>query len=142
MSPSGGPHIPQQDRIVEPATCLGCGCACDDIRVRVNGQRILDTTNTCPLGAAWFGDGTLPAAIRLGDRPAALDEALTATAAMLQSAREPLIYLAPELSCEAQREATGLADQVRAVLDTISSATVLPSILAAQERGTYHGDAR
>jgi formylmethanofuran dehydrogenase subunit B len=135
MSPSGGPQIPQQDRIVEPATCLGCGCACDDIRVRANGQRILETTNACALGATWFGDGTIATTIRVGSRNAALDEALTAIAALLTSAREPLVYLAPEISCEAQREATALADRMRAVLDTISSATVLPSILAAQERG-------
>jgi formylmethanofuran dehydrogenase subunit B len=135
MSPPGSPQFPQHDRIVEPATCLGCGCACDDIRVRVNGERILETINTCALGAGWFGDGSMPTATRVGERDAALDEALTAIAAMLTSAREPLIYLAPELSCEAQRQATALADQTHAVLDTISSATVLPSILAAQERG-------
>ena len=135
MSRSGGPQIPQLDRIVEHATCLGCGCACDDIRVRVNGDLILETTSTCALGATWFGDGRVPTAIRIGSRSGALDEALTATVSLLQSAREPLIYLAPELSCEAQREATGLADRVHGVLDTISSATVLPSILAAQERG-------
>jgi formylmethanofuran dehydrogenase subunit B len=54
---------------------------------------------------------------------------------MLDASRWPLIYLAPELSCEAQREAIALADWTHGAVDTISSATVLGSILAAQERG-------
>jgi formylmethanofuran dehydrogenase subunit B len=54
---------------------------------------------------------------------------------MLSKAASPLIYLAPEVSCEAQREAVALADLLRASLDTISSDTILPSLLAAQERG-------
>jgi len=45
------------DRTVANVTCLGCGCACDDITVVVKQGRIAETRNACALGAAWFGDG-------------------------------------------------------------------------------------
>src|SRR5207247_5652488 len=49
------------DRTVANATCLGCGCTCDDITVVVRKDHIAEARNACALGAAWFGDGGLPA---------------------------------------------------------------------------------
>src|SRR5436190_15140987 len=108
MSPAGDQQTPHE-RLVEHVTCLGCGCACDDIAVRTSNDRITGLANACELGARWFGDGTMPAAIRVDGRDAALDEALTAIAETLRQARQPLVYLAPDISCEAQREAIALA---------------------------------
>jgi formylmethanofuran dehydrogenase subunit B len=68
-------------------------------------------------------------------RDVAIDVALDEAARLLSAARRPLIYLAPDLTCEAQREAIALADVLRADLDSVTSATALPSIIAAQERG-------
>lgn len=121
--------------LVSHVTCLGCGCACDDIGIVVAEGRIVEARHACALGAAWFGDGRVPGAARVDgvDRP--VDEALAAGAALLADVRRPLVYLAPGLSCEAQREAVALADRLHAVVDSVSSATVSPSILAAQERG-------
>jgi formylmethanofuran dehydrogenase subunit B len=134
MSLAGGPQ-PQSEQLVEHATCLGCGCTCDDIGVRLEAGRIVETRNACALGARWFGDGSLPTAIRVNGQDAALADALAAIAGALNAAHQPLVYLAPELSCEAQREAIALADRIRGAVDTISSATALAWILAAQERG-------
>src|SRR3954471_8409548 len=119
MTPAGGQ---QQEGLVEHVTCLGCGCACDDIGVQVSAGRIVAATNACELGATWFGDGTAPSTIRVGGRESSLDAAVTAIATMLDASRRPLIYLAPELSCEAQGEAIALADRVQGAVDTISSA--------------------
>lgn len=47
-----------------------------------------------------------------------------------------MVYLAPDLSCEAQRAGVALADSLRGVLDSVTSATTLGGVLAAQERGT------
>ena len=134
MCPAGGPQTHQEQR-VEHVTCLGCGCACDDISVRVQSARIVEAANACPLGREWFGDGAVPATIGVDGAAKPLEHALAAIGAMLTAAASPLVYLAPELSCEAQREAVALADLLRASLDTVSSDTVLPSLLAAQERG-------
>ena len=117
------------------ATCLGCGCACDDIDVVVEANRIVEARNACPLGVSWFGDGVVPMRSRVGGRDVALAEALDAAASLLAGSARPLVYVAPDLSCEAQREAVGLADLLRATLDSVTSSTAIMSLLAAQERG-------
>ena len=121
-------------RIEENATCLGCGCACDDIAVVIEGGRITDARNACALGLRWFGDGSLPGAV-LGGRSAAIEDALGEIATMLRSARAPLVYLAPDLTSEAQRAAIAVADQLRAFVDSATSSTASEGILAAQRRG-------
>jgi len=121
-------------RIEENATCLGCGCACDDIAVVIDGGRITEARNACALGVRWFGDGSLPGAV-LGGRTAAIEDALGEIATMLRAARAPLVYLAPDLTSEAQRAAIAVADQLRAFLDSFTSSTAGEGILAAQRRG-------
>ena len=37
------------DRTVANVTCLGCGCACDDITVVVKQDRITEARNACAL---------------------------------------------------------------------------------------------
>ena len=58
------------DRTVANATCLGCGCTCDDITVVVKRDHIAEAGNACALGAAWFGDGSVPAETRVNGRAA------------------------------------------------------------------------
>ena len=120
---------------LDHVTCLGCGCACDDIAVRVQDGRIVEARQACELGVAWFGDGRVPARAMVDGRDISRDDALDAVANRLAAAARPLVYLAPDLSCEAQREGVALADWLRAALDSVTSATALGSILAAQERG-------
>ncbi|MEO8881679.1 MAG: hypothetical protein ABI446_14895 [Gemmatimonadaceae bacterium] len=121
-------------RIEENAVCLGCGCACDDITVVVDGGRITEARNACVLGARWFGDGVVPGTIA-GGRSTAIEDVLGEIATALRSARAPLVYLAPDLTTEAQRAAIAVADQLRAFVDSTTSATASEGILAAQRRG-------
>ena len=123
------------DRIERHVTCLGCGCACDDIDVSIRQGRIVDTGRACGLGAAWFGDGSTAAGALIDGREASLDAALASAAELLRQARHPLVYLAPGLSCEAQRLACALADLCHGALDNVSSSTVFHSVLASQEIG-------
>src|SRR3954468_15746152 len=99
MSLSGGQPAPPEN-LVEHATCLGCGCTCDDIAIRIDAGRIVEATHACELGVRWFGDGTVPAIIRVNGRETALADALAAIVETLAPARQPLVYLAPEISCE------------------------------------------
>jgi formylmethanofuran dehydrogenase subunit B len=121
-------------RTVENAVCLGCGCACDDIAVVVDGGRIVEARNACPLGLRWFGDGSLPSAV-LGGRTTAIEDVIGEIAGALRAARAPLVYLAPDLTSEAQRAAVAIADQLHAFVDGVTSATASAGILAAQRRG-------
>ena len=123
------------DRIERHVTCLGCGCACDDIDISIQQGHIVDVGRACSLGSAWFGDGSVPGRSQVEGRDAEPEAALASLAQLLQRAKQPLIFLAPGTSCEAQRLAVGLADLCRARLDNVSSFTVLQSILASQEIG-------
>ncbi len=123
------------DRVLEHATCLGCGCACDDIAVVVRRNRIVATRQACALGVAWFGDGAVPQEIRSGGRKRSLAAALADAAKILRDARRPLVYLTADLTCETQREAVAIADRLGALLDSPASDTAASAILAAQRRG-------
>jgi formylmethanofuran dehydrogenase subunit B len=119
---------------VEHVTCLGCGCACDDIALVVKGGRIAETTNACPLGVAWFADGTVPTATRVNGQPGTLDEALGVAATLLTGAKRLLVYLAGDISCETQRAAVAIGDRLHAAVDSLA-ATGAAGVLAAQRRG-------
>jgi formylmethanofuran dehydrogenase subunit B len=117
------------------ATCLGCGCVCDDIELDIEGNRIADARNACSLGAQWFGDGNVSAHVLVRGTDVPVDEALRTAVDVLRRASRPLVFLAPDISCETQRAAIGLADVLRADIDSVTSATTRASILAAQEAG-------
>ena len=123
-------------RTVRSVTCLGCGCACDDIEVVIDGERIADTRQTCELGAAWFAQAPLPDTCYVTGRAVSTSAALDAVAILLKESGRPLIYLSPELSCDAQREAVALADALGAAIDSISSSpAALAGLVAGQEEG-------
>src|SRR5579862_2806950 len=113
-------------------TCLGCGLACDDIAVTVRDGRIVEAVNACELGVRWFSQDKVPTLAMIRGEGVTLPTALAEAALVLKSAKRPLVYLAPELSTNAQREACALADILGARLDTVTPATL---VLAIQERG-------
>jgi formylmethanofuran dehydrogenase subunit B len=121
--------------IVEDVVCLGCGCTCDDISLVLAGERIVEARRACVLGAAWFGDGQAPARASIRGRECPQEEALAEIGRVLHGARAPLIYLAPDITCEVQREGVALADLLHGALDVASSEGALASVLAAQTRG-------
>jgi formylmethanofuran dehydrogenase subunit B len=121
---------------IEHVTCLGCGCCCDDITVTVAEGRIVDAIPVCPLGRAWFGDGTIPSEVLLGGQPAPLDDAVAEAASVLiGAAGRCLFYLAPDVSSQAQRLTLAIADYLRGTVDSATSETAASGLLAAQRRG-------
>jgi formylmethanofuran dehydrogenase subunit B len=110
---------------VADATCMGCGCVCDDIEVTADGL-----VRTCPLGDAWFAErsGDRPPVARVGGRAVSVDEAAEAAAAILREARAPLVYGLGQTSCEAQRRAVALAEAVGAVIDAGAATTAYAAI--------------
>ena len=120
--------------VVDNVTCLGCGCACDDIVVTVRDSQIVEARNACTLGARWFGNGQAPTRCVVDGSDVEFPEAVLAAAKTLMGATRPLVYLAPDISCEAQREAAAVADLLRSRLDSVTSATSA-FVLVGQERG-------
>lgn len=121
---------------VEHVTCLGCGCGCDDITVTLRDGRILDATPPCPIGRAWFGDGSAPWEVLAAGKPVGLQDALNDAAALLtKSRRRLLVHLAPDITSQAQRAAVALADSLGAAVDSSTSDAAAGGLLAAQRRG-------
>ena len=107
-------------KTVTPVVCLGCGCACDDISLTVKKDRISAAERACAVGRVWFGDGQVPARIRVRGSDVSL-QAATARVVELLRAGPALVYIAPGLSTEAQRVAVALAESAGARLDSITS---------------------
>jgi len=101
----------------------------------VRGDRIVEARNACALGVNWFGDGSVPSRARVAGRDVPIEDALEAAARLIARSARPLIYLAPDISCDVQREAVAMADALRAALDSVTSATTSASLLAAQQHG-------
>jgi len=116
-------------------TCLGCGCGCDDLTVRVQDGRIVELSPPCPVAQQWFGDGTVPGEIQVDGRPASVEQAIEAAAALLGVARTPAVLIAPDLTTQAQRVAIAVADLLRAEVDGATSDPAAAGILVAQRRG-------
>lgn len=124
-------------RIVENATCTFCGCVCDDMVLKVEGDRIVEAKNACVLGKAWFLNHHIeerPVALVDG-RPAGLDEAIERASRILVEARYPVVYGLSDTTCEAQRIAVAIADRIGACVDTTTSVCHGPSGMAFQGVG-------
>lgn len=121
---------------MEHVTCLGCGCGCDDVTVTVREGRIVETSPACPIGRAWFGDGSVPWEVLRAGASAEMDAALTDAASVLvESQGRVLVYLGSDLTSQAQRAAVALADLLRGTVDSATSETAAAGLLAAQRRG-------
>ena len=97
-------------------------------------DRITRAANACAMGLAWYGDGRIPGRAVVRGAPATVDTAARAIAQLLKTG-SGLIYLAPDLTTEAQREAIALADRCGARLDSVTSDTAAAGILVGQRRG-------
>lgn len=125
-------------RIVEDATCLGCGCLCDDIRVEVADGRVIAADPACRIGHAWFtaphpGEG-LPAAT-IDGQPASFEDAIVRAAEFLGNARSPLIWGLTDTTIEATREALAIADAIGATVDLDGSGSGDHRLTALQRVG-------
>jgi formylmethanofuran dehydrogenase subunit B len=127
-------RVSDVSRTVDNVTCLGCGCACDDITVTVRDGRIAEAQRACSLGATWFGDGQTSAQVLVRGEAGGVETAVDVAAALLRAARRLIVFLSPDCSCETYRAAVGIADSQRALLDTATVA-IAPAVLAAQRRG-------
>jgi formylmethanofuran dehydrogenase subunit B len=117
-------------------TCLGCGLLCDDVTVAVSPRGLSDLAPACALGSAWLGSGAVPGHIRSAGKDVSFEAAIQAATALLAGARgRVLVYLGPGLTIEALKPAVAMADRLRAVTDTATSAAAAAGILAGQRRG-------
>jgi formylmethanofuran dehydrogenase subunit B len=124
-------------KVVEDATCTFCGCLCDDITLKVEGDQITEAKSACVLGKSWFFNHQHeegPSCLVEG-RPATLAEGFDRAARILTEAKYPIVYGLSDTTSEAQRVAVSIADWVGSCLDTTTSVCHGPSGIAFQDVG-------
>jgi formylmethanofuran dehydrogenase subunit B len=137
MAASQGTAAESGLRVVADVACPACGCVCDDLRITVDGARVVRVEPGCRLAEAWFpahSNVTRPEA-EIDGRRAAPDEAMARAAEILRGADNPLIYGLSRSSTDGQRAAVELADLLGATIDTTASLCHGPSIMGLQGAG-------
>ncbi len=114
---------------VRDFVCTACGCACDDLTLRVNGNRVLSFEPPCPLADSFL------LAERTELPPVDLDEVVSRAAELLRSAQAPLVMGLQRATVDAQRAAVAIADRLGAAIDPTDARGVSGSHRAAQTVG-------
>jgi formylmethanofuran dehydrogenase subunit B len=125
--------------VIEPVTCLACGCLCDDISVDRDGQRIIAARNACEHGREWLRRERLvpsnPLPARIDGQPASADEAVKRAAELLVEARAPVILGLSHSTNETVAAALELADLIGAAVEPGDGRLSTPRVLAFQRSG-------
>jgi formylmethanofuran dehydrogenase subunit B len=124
-------------KIVEDATCTFCGCVCDDITLKVEGDRITEAKAACILGKSWFFNHqhTEGPACLVDGEPATVEDGIERAARILTEAKYPIIYGLSDTTSEAQRVAVAIGDWIGGCVDTTTSVCHGPSGIAFQDVG-------
>lgn len=119
-----------------PITCGGCGCWCDDIRVRAQ-QDGGPWSNACDLGQRYLAAKQAePIASRLEQSGSDWRTKAGAIAQRLFQAKRPLILGLQHNTIESQRHILGVADRASAAIDILQSTNERAKILSFQNAGS------
>jgi formylmethanofuran dehydrogenase subunit B len=123
--------------VVEDFACTLCSCVCDDLKLTIDGERIVRTERACKLSEPWLlsQNSQSPPAAQIGGRTASFEAAVERAAGLLAESRYPLIYGLSRSSTDGQRAAVRLADAIGATIDTTASRGHAPSVMAVQQVG-------
>jgi formylmethanofuran dehydrogenase subunit B len=123
--------------IVEDFACALCSCVCDDLRLTVEGERIVRAERACVLAEPWLlsQNSQDPPAARINGAAVSVEAAVERSADLLAHSRYPLIFGLSRSSTEGQRAAVRLAETIGATIDTTASGGHGPSIMAVQQVG-------
>jgi len=115
------------DSTAEPSTmleiadviCTRCGCLCDDVILQLQDGKPVESQRACRKGSDWFLSSPPvedEPVCTIQGKPATLDEGIEAAAAILQSAKRPLIDGLSHTTVEAQQHAVSIAELTRGVV--------------------------
>ena len=137
-NPQSSPSVPEAS-IIRDVACTVCGCVCDDLRLTIQDNRIVELQPGCPLAERWIigqdGADQLPTVTRVDGQPCSMDIAIHRAVEILNQSQAPLIYGLSRSSTRGQQAATQLADFLGATIDTTASTCHAPSIMALQSVG-------
>jgi formylmethanofuran dehydrogenase subunit B len=117
--------------------CTVCGCVCDDLRVTIDGERIIAADGACDLARPKLlgQNAVTPPAAEVDGEPAELDAAVDRAARILRSAKSVLVYGLSRSTTEGQRAAVALAERLGGTIDTTAATGHAPSLMALQQVG-------
>lgn len=127
--------------VIEGVVCPFCGCCCDDLKVEVEANRVVDVKNACALGREKFlslnAHRLLKPLVQRNGRQeeVSLEEAVDNVAGMLKEAVYPVFYGFGCTSCEAIKLCLEMADWLGGLIDNISVVCHGPTILGLQDMG-------
>lgn len=132
----------EEEKIYEAVICTFCGCLCDDLQIKVKGNKIIEVKRACQLGKSKIlhrlKNRILHPLIKEKEKYIKVDydTAIKKTAEILVNASFPLLYGWSSTSTEAIRLGVELAELVGAAFDNTSVMCHGPTILGVQEVGT------
>jgi formylmethanofuran dehydrogenase subunit B len=106
-------------RELADVVCPYCECACDDVELRIEGDRVVEARNACPgarLAYLAYEPREVPACLIDGE-PATVEEGIERAARILSGSRHPLVFGLGWTTAEAQRAAVALSDRIGACVD-------------------------
>jgi len=126
--------------MIEAVACPFCGALCDDLRIKVEDNRIVCIEEACTLGVNKFMSTSGRTAVRafirnVGIKYVSVDEAIEEAVKILSTSKKPLLYGFSSTNCEAQAKGIELAEKLGGVVDCTSSVCHGPTIIAIQEVG-------
>ncbi|MBX9655804.1 hypothetical protein K2Y11_19485 [bacterium] len=121
------------DPTTEPSTtleiadviCMRCGCLCDDVILQIHDSKAVATKKACTKGSKWFLAAIPPVEepiCTIQGKPATLEEGLDTAAAILRTAKRPLIDGLSHTTVEAQQHAVTIAQAAKGVVVGTASA--------------------
>ena len=124
--------------------CTVCGCVCDDLRVTVEGGRVVAAEGACRLAEPWFAAvGTAqPPVAEVGGNAVSLGAAYARAADQLKGAKYPLIYGLGRSTSDGLRAAVALADRLGATVDTAGPHAATVAMQAVGESTCTLGEVR
>jgi formylmethanofuran dehydrogenase subunit B len=132
-------HGNEPPAVIQPVTCVACGCLCDDLVVSRKGETLVEVGNGCEIAQGWFltdqpDHAGFPVA-EIDGQPATMAEAANRTAALLAGARAPVILGLSGSTNETVAAALQLADAIGALVDPTGSSQALARSLALARVG-------
>lgn len=127
--------MPQAARSFDRVACPFCALGCDDVRLAVSADGFVTVDpQACPHAIQGFGGPVGDATPRIDGQPATLDQAIARAAAILGTARAPLIH---GLACDlaGQRAAIELGRRIGATVDHLHGAAINANLRALADGG-------
>lgn len=121
VAKSHGADEIDEPRILRDFVCTCCDCACDDLVLTIEGDRIAKLSPPCPIAEGVYLQAHQqpmpPAPCLIAGQPAELAQAINRALEILRASNAPLVMGMERAACNAQRAAVALADRLGAIID-------------------------